>query len=302
VNAVTGVFSYTGAHVAERLLADGARVRTLSRAPYPAHPLASRVEYARLQFDDADALTQALRGATTLYNTYWVRFPRGGLTWDRVVANTRTLLRAAGDAGVERVVHVSVAGADTGSDLPYYRHKALAEQEVRDCGIPYAIVRPTLVFAAGDILLNNIAWVLRRFPLFLVAGRGDYRVQPVAAEDVAEICVAAAGSDDPASVRDAAGPVSYPYERLVRLVRSAIGVRSRIVHVPPRATVAAASLVGRALADDLVTRDELAGLMGEALTSREPPAGRRSFDEWLQASGPALGRRYASERKRNWTP
>ena len=136
LNAVTGVFSYTGAHIARRLLADGEPVRTLSRKPDPAHPLAREVEFAPLQFDDPDALTGALRGAHTLYNTYWVRFPRGSTTWDGVVANTRTLLEAARAAGVRKVVHVSVTNATRDSPLPYYRHKAITEQLVRESGWP----------------------------------------------------------------------------------------------------------------------------------------------------------------------
>ena len=299
MNAVTGVFSYTGAHIARRLLDDGEPVRTLSRSPEPSHPLAARVEYARLQFDDPGALTESLRGVDTLYNTYWVRFTRGGLTWDDVVANTRTLLDAARRAGVGRVVHVSVSNASPDSTLPYYRHKAIAEQAVRGCGLSYAIVRPTLVFAAGDILVNNIAWTLRRFPVFLIAGRGDYRVQPVAAEDVADICVTAARETGPVEV-DAAGPVTYSYDRLVRLIRAATGARSRIVHAPASATIAAAALIGRLRRDALVTRDELDGLMRDALVSHAPPAGTRSFEEWLAAAAPDLGRAYASERKRNW--
>lgn len=296
MNVVTGVFSYTGAHIARRLLEDGERVRTLSRQPDPGHRLARHVEFARLQFEDPGALAESLRGADTLYNTYWVRFPRGSTTWQSVLANTRTLLAAARTAGVRRVVHVSVTNAAPDSPLPYYRHKALAEQAVRDCGLAYAIVRPTLVFAPGDILLNNIAWTLRRSPLFLVPGRGEYRVQPVAAEDVADICVTADDGDE----IDAAGQSIYTYERLVRLIRAAIGARSRIVHVPPPAAVTAGALLGWMKRDALVTRLELDGLMREALVSHQTPRGRRSFDAWLGEYGSELGRSYASEYERNW--
>ena len=301
MNAVTGVFSYTGSHIARRLLADGESVRTLSREPDPGHPLAGQVEFARLQFADRAELATALEGVGTLYNTYWIRFPRGDSTWEGVVANTRVLLDVAREAGVRRVVHVSVTNATADSPLPYYRHKAITEQAVRECGLTYAIVRPTLVFAPGDILLNNIAWSLRRFPLFLVPGDGRYRVQPVAAEDVAGICVdAARDSSDEAIERDAAGPDVYSYERVVRLIRAATGARSRIVHAPPRLTVAAGAIVGRLKRDALITERELAGLMEEALVSHEPPRGTRSFESWLAASAATLGRDYASEYARNW--
>jgi uncharacterized protein YbjT (DUF2867 family) len=300
LNAVTGVFSYTGSHIARRLLADGKPVRTLSRDRDPGHPLAGQVEFARLQFDEPGELVTALAGAHTLYNTYWVRFARGATTWQSVVDNTRTLLAAAREAGVRRVVHVSVTNAAADSPLPYYRHKAITEQLVRDSGLAYAIVRPTLVFAAGDILLNNIAWTLRRFPVFLVPGDGHYRVQPVAAEDVADVCVGAARSDAAAVECDAAGPAAYSYEQLVRLIRAATGARSRIVHAPPRLTLAAGEVVGALMRDALLTGHELAGLMDEALVSHEPPRGTRSFESWLAAQRDSIGRSYSSEYARNW--
>jgi uncharacterized protein YbjT (DUF2867 family) len=275
-------------------------VRTLSRERDPSHPLADRVEFGRLQFEDRAELVAALAGADTLYNTYWVRFPRGTTTWDSVVANTRTLLAAAREAGVRRVVQVSVTNASLDSPLPYYRHKAIAEQAVRDSGLAYAIVRPTLVFAPGDILLNNIAWTLRRFPVFLIPGDGRYRVQPVAADDVADVCVGAARAADDAIECDAAGPVAYEYERLVRMIRAAVGARSRLVHVPPGVAVAAGGVVGRLKRDALITERELAGLMDEALVSSEPPRATRSFESWLAAQAGSLGRIYASEYARNW--
>ena len=301
LSVVTGAFSYTGSHIAARLLADGERVRTLSRRPDPAHPLSARVEPGTLQFADRDRLRDDLRGATTLYNTYWIRFPRGATTWDDVLDNTRTLLRAAAEAGVRRVVHLSVTGADERSPLPYYRSKALAERAVREAGLPsHAIARPTLVFARGDVLLNNIAWLLRRLPVFVIPGDGGYRVQPVAAEDVAELAIALGRRDDDATV-DAAGPDALAFAELVALVRAATGARCRLVHAPPRAALALAGAAGAVRGDTLVTRDELAGAMAELLVSSQPPAGRRRIAHWLAADGPALGRAFVSERDRNWS-
>jgi uncharacterized protein YbjT (DUF2867 family) len=300
VSVVTGAFSYTGSHIAARLLADGERVRTLSRRPDPAHPLSARVEAGTLQFADAGRLRADLAGATTLYNTYWIRFPRGDVTWDDVVANTRTLLRAAAAAGVRRVVHVSVTGARADSPLPYYRHKAIAERAVREAGTAsHAILRPTLVFGRGDILVNNIAWLLRRLPVFVIPGAGGYRLAPVAVEDVAELAVGLGRRDDDVAV-DAAGPDTLSFAALVRLVRAAVGARCRLVHAPPRVALALAAAAGALRGDALVTRDELAGVMAELLVSAGPPAGRRRLGEWLAAEGPALGRSFVSERERNW--
>ena len=84
-------------------------------------------------------------------------------------------------------------------------------------GIPYAIIRPTLVFGDGDLLLNNMAWALRRFPVFPVYGNGDYPVQPVYVEDLAAQAVEAASQSE-SSVADAAGPDTFSFEALLRPV------------------------------------------------------------------------------------
>ena len=182
---VTGAFSYTGGYVARRLIDQGVGVRILSRRPAGRNPLGGLVGVAPLDFSDPDGLRRAMEGADVLYNTYWIRFAHGQTTFDRAVENTKTLFKAAAGAGVQRVVHFSVTNPSTGLDLPYFRGKAQVEDMLKGLGVPYAIIRPTLVFGDGDLLLNNMAWALRRFPVFPVCGNGDYPVQPVYAEDLA---------------------------------------------------------------------------------------------------------------------
>lgn len=299
MNVVTGVFSYTGSFIARRLLESGEAVKTLSRRPDPSHPLASDVAFGALRFDDEAALAEELRGATTLYNTFWIRFPRGDATWASVIANTRVLLRAARRAEVRRLVHVSVSNPSETSPLPYFRHKAIAERLVRDSGLSHAIVRPTLVFGEGDILLNNIAWALRRFPLFVVPTGGGHRVQPVAALDVARIAVEAAGRTDDVAL-DAAGPDVWTFERLVAEIRQAVGSRTRVIRGPATLSLLLAGAVGRAVGDVMLTRQELRGLRDDLLVSSEAPEGRIRLRDWLGEHGAALGTAYASELERNW--
>ena len=275
-------------------------MRTLSRRPDPAHPLAREVEFARLQFDDRAALEADLRGAATLFNTYWVRFPRGRVGWDDVLRNTRTLIAAAAAVGVRRVVQISVTNASEGSELGYFRHKALAERALRESGLSYAIVRPTLIFEREDILVHNIAWALRRFPLFTIPGSGAYRVQPVSARDVATLAVDVAARGDDVTL-DAAGPAVYTFDELVRLIRGAVGARTRLVHVPVPLVVALTRAAGAAKRDTLLTRQELTGLTQELLLSHDPPSGRIRLEDWLEEHGAELGRSYVSELRRNWT-
>jgi NADH dehydrogenase len=297
LDVVTGAFSYTGQHIAEALLARGRRVRTLTRKPHPSRPLAASVEVARLAF--TDGLVESLRGADTLYNTYWVRFERGPTTFAQAVANTAQLVDAARRAGVRRVVHVSVANADPSSPFPYFRGKARTEEIVRASGLSYAIVRPTLVFGPDDLLVSNIAWGLRHVPFFLVAGDGKYEVQPVSVRDTASICAdAGAQADD--VVLDAAGTMRWSFEDFVRLIARAVGSRAWITHASPEVTLTMGRVAGLALRDVLLTRDELDALMAGLLVSSEPPRGHDRFDMWLEANASVLGRQYTSELDRNF--
>jgi len=301
MDLVTGAFSYTGRAIAEDLLRRGRRVRTLSRRDAPNDPLAQRIERAELQFRDERALRTAIADADTLFNTYWVRFAHGETTFARAVANTRVLLRAAREAGVRRVVHVSVTNPSLDSTLPYFRGKARVEEDVRASGLAWAVVRPTLVFGPRDILVNNIAWGLRRTPVFPISGDGRYRVQPVSVGDVARICADAGESDDD-FVLDAAGPDTLSYVELLRLVAAAVGSHARFVHLPPRVVLALARLTGALRRDVLLTQEELAGLQGELLVSTEAPLGTASFRSWVAANGERLGRGYVSELARNFRP
>jgi NADH dehydrogenase len=301
VDVVTGAFSFTGRAIAEELLDRGRKVRTLTRRDAPADPLAARIERAELQFRDEEALRRALHGVDTLFNTYWVRFAHGVTTFARAVENTRVLVRAARAAGVRRVVHVSVTNPALDSPLPYFRGKAEVERDVTGSGLSYAIVRPTLVFGPRDILVNNIAWALRRSPVFPIAEDGSYRVQPVSVEDAATICVDAGGGEENV-VLDAAGPDTISYEELVRLVAASIGSEARIVHWPARIVLALARATGAVRRDVLLTAEELAGLQASLLVSDLPPLGRARFSSWVAANGEALGRGYVSELARNFRP
>lgn len=296
---VTGASGFTGRYIARRLLAMGRRVRTLTGHPGRPGPFGGAVEAVPFHFDDPVELAESLRGARTLYNTYWVRFPYGSVTFDQAVEHTMTLVRAAEEAGVRRIVHVSITGADTRSPLPYFRGKGLVEQAIMRSRLSYAIVRPTVIFGAEDILINNIAWLVRRFPVFPVFGSGDYRVQPVCVEDVAGIAVGAGEQDEPVVV-DAVGPDIYTFKELVRLIARAVGSRAAVIHVPPVLRPALAWLVGRLVNDTVLTRDELRGLMAGLLVSHNPPIGQTRLSEWLVRHAGRVGIAYASELARHY--
>jgi len=179
IHVVTGAFGYSGKYIARRLLGAGCQVRTLTNSPNRKHPFGGDLKAYRLDFENPSRLVESLRGAKVLYNTYWVRFNRAGFGHAVAVENTLKLLRAAREAGVERVVHLSITNPSEDSELEYFRGKARLERELIHSGLSYAILRPALLFGKEDILINNIAWCLRTFPLFAVFGDGQYRLQPI---------------------------------------------------------------------------------------------------------------------------
>ena len=294
LNVVTGAFGFTGRYITSQLLAQGKKVRTLTNHPAHPSPFADKVEVMPLNFDDPDSLARSLEGAQVLFNTYWIRFPSRGMTFERAVANTRTLLEAAKRAGVPRLVHISITNASEDSPLPYFLGKGIVESAISSSGISHAIVRPALIFGSGDILINNIAWLLRKFPFFAIPGAGDYRLQPVFAEDLARIAVDAAAQSGNLTI-DAVGPEVFRFYELVDLITRTVGSRARMVHVSPQLALFLASLVGRITHDMTLTRDEIRGLMADLLISDSQPTAPTRLSEWLQANRASIGTSYASE-------
>ena len=297
--AVTGSFGFTGRALTERLLAGGHQVVTLTRRTGAGDPLAERISVRPFDTTDPATLADSMAGVDVLFNTYWLRFPRGGETFEGAVARSRVLLAAARDAGVRRVVHVSVVNAAPDAQTPYVRAKAGLEAVVRSSGLEWVIVRPTLTYGPNDILINNLAWALRRLPVYGMPGLGRYTVQPVHVDDVARICVEAAAA--PAgTVVDAAGPETLRYRELVGLVRAAVGSRSLVLPMPGPIVFAAAKLLGLLVRDVVLTRDEISELTSSLLTSHEPPRGEIRISAWLPANAANLGRRWSSELARNY--
>lgn len=292
--AVTGAFGYSGRFIAERLLAGGHEVVTLTNATRRPQPLAGRIRVFPLNFADAAGLAQSLEGVDVLINTYWVRFDHKAFNHAQAVENTRLLFEAARRAGVRRVVHVSITNPSEESPLPYFRGKARLERALRESGLAHTILRPAVLFGHGDILINNIAWALRRFPFFAVFGDGNYRLQPIHVEDFAELAVAEATREGNRVV-EAIGPETFSYRELVGRIGEIIGHPRPIVSVPPSVGYWCGRLVGWWQRDEFITREEIVGLMESRLWVEAPPAGSTRLSDWAQAHAGELGRVYASE-------
>ncbi|MGH2493387.1 MAG: SDR family oxidoreductase [Ktedonobacteraceae bacterium] len=299
INVITGAFGYTGKYITRRLLAMGKEVRTLTGHPHSANPFGEQVRVYPFDFDNFAELVKSLQGATTFYNTYWIRFSHGTNTFEGAVKNTQTLIRAAVEAGVQRIVHVSITNPAATSRFPYFRGKATLEQDIINSGLAYTIVRPTVIFGDEDILINNIAWCLRHFPVFPVFGSGNYSLQPIYVEDMADLVVEG-GEQRENSIIDAIGPDIYTFEQLVRLIMEKLRKRVILAHVNPRVALSLAKLIEPFLGDVLITREEVFGLMANLLISHQPPTGHTRLSDWLEEHSASVGKKYASELARHY--
>lgn len=293
-HAVTGAFGYSGRYIAWRLLDKGNKVITLTNSLHRKNPFGEKVQAHPFCLDNPDKLIDILRGVSVLYNTYWVRFNHKKFTYADAVKNTIALFDAAKEAGVERIVHISITNPSDDSHLEYFRGKAKLEEALKNSGISYAILRPTVLFGKEDILINNIAWALRRLPVFGVFGNGQYRLQPIYVDDLAKLAVDQ-GENKENIVINAIGPETFTYKGLVETIGDIIGKKRPIISIPPAVGYIACILIGKLVNDVIITREEIDGLMADLLYVDSPPAGKIKLTDWVGEHADSLGRRYTSE-------
>jgi len=298
VDAVTGGFSYSGAAIAAQLAQRGRVVRTLTN-----HPRLGRtgLQVHPLDLRDADGLRRSLTGVNTLYNTYWVRFPHRDITFDTAVDGSAALFRAAADAGVGRIVHISITSADVDSPYAYFRGKGLVEQHLQSCGVSSAIVRPAILFGGDGVLINNIAWLMRRSPLTLVGGDGQYRVRGIHIDDLATLMVDLGEQREQATI-DAVGPESLTFIQLLEHIRASIASTTKVVHVPGPVFPVVTRALGAALRDTVLTREEYLAMAAGLADSDAPTTGKTRLTDWITQHQDTLGRTYAHELRRHFYP
>jgi len=273
-------------------------VRTLTGHPGRA-PEGTSIEVRPLDFADPAGLAASLRGARALFNTYWVRFAHGQVSHETAVAQSRVLFQAAAEAGVSRVVHVSITHPSADSPYPYFRGKAAVEQALRDLRLSHAVLRPAILFGGNGVLINNIAWLLRRLPVFAVGGTGEYRIRPIHVDDLARLAVTA-GEVTETEVIDAVGPERPTFVELVQFIKAAVGSRSQVVRVPGSLIPPAARLLGLALRDTLLTSDEYQAMADGLADTDGPATGETSLTQWITDHKGTLGRTYANELDRHF--
>ena len=295
--AVTGAFGYSGRYIAQRLLQAGHNVITLTNSVNRRNPFGEQVRAFPFNFAHPDRLKESLEGVDSLINTYWVRFDHPRFTHREAVANTRILFLAAKEAGVCRIIHISITNPDINSDLPYFRGKAELESALQGLGISYCILRPTVLFGKEDVLINNLAWSLRHLPALAIFGAGDYKLQPIYVDDLAASAVAKA-SERTDEIVNAIGPETFTYRELVDTIKQILGLKRPVISVPPELAYWGGKLLGLLVGDVVVTREEIRGIMENRLYVAAPPLGTTRLTQWIAEHRDTLGRRYTSEMAR----
>lgn len=294
LHVITGAYGFSGKYIANRLLEAGRQVRTITDSLHRSNPFNGALRAFPYNFANPEKLVESLSGATVLYNNYWVRFNHGDFTYSKAVDNSKILFDAAKEAGIQRIVHISITNPSEDSGFEYFSGKAKIERMLIESGMSYAILRPAVIFGPEDILINNIVWFLRKFPVFGVFGDGKYRLQPIHVEDLAKLAVEQ-GQKRENCIIDAIGPETFTYRNLVEEIGKAIGRPRPIISIPPVVGYSIGSIIGKLVGDVAITYDEIGGLMADLLYTESDPVGERKLTHWLREHSVTVGMRYSNE-------
>ncbi len=298
IHAVTGAFGFSGKYITRLLLDQGKQVMTLTNSTHRSNEFGDRIAVSPYHFDQPDKLAESLKGVSVLYNTYWVRFNHSTFQHSEAVKNTLILFEAAQKAGVQRIVHTSITNPDENSPLEYFAGKGILENALIRSGMDYSILRPAVLFGDEDILINNIAWMIRKFPVFGTFGDGSYKLQPIYVEDYAVLAVKH-GEETKNVIIDAIGPETFTYRQLVKTISKIILDKERkVFSMPDELGYWVSKLVGWFMGDHLVTREEIKGLKANLLCTDSPPAGTKKLTDWVYEHKDTIGKKYANELKR----
>ncbi len=280
--AVAGGSGFIGRAIVRRLAGIPAtRVRLLTRdAERARHKFEApaNVEFVSADVTNRDSLKPALAGASAVvsavqFDGYPIENPRRGLTFERVdYGGTVALLDAAKNAGVSHFIYISGAAADENSSQSGFRAKGRAERAIRESGLSYTIFRPSLVYGAGDRVMNMLVNALSISPVMPVPGTGQQKVQPVLVDDVAACVALALGGRGRNGAFDVGGPARMTFDDLIRLVMEITGRHRLIIHVP-EAIMRLAGAAAEMLPVALFSRDAASFLLADNAGDIKPLVG-----------------------------
>jgi NADH dehydrogenase len=208
---------------------------------------------------DADALAEAFYGVEAVVSLVGIIRQRKGAAYDAInrrgVAN---LVAAAKEVGAKHFIQISAIGASGDRTYPYLHSKWQGEQEVINSGLPYTILRPSIMFGEGDEFLTTLAGLVRVFPLAPVVGSGRNRLQPISADDVARCIALAVDREDlKGKTIEVGGPQQLSYNEIVAVVSRTLGKRRPRLHLPISLVYLATALLQTLRPHPPATTDQL---------------------------------------------
>ena len=231
---VTGATGFVGRHVVPCLVESGHAVRILARGPVRQHLLPDGVEVSYASLTDQEGLEAALSGIDAVVHLVAIIRERGEATFDSVNhLGTARLVKAALSAGVSRFVLMGAIGAVDDPRFPYLQSKWRGEQALIQSGIPYTILRGSIIFGEGDEFINTLGGLVRVFPLVPVIGGGNVRFQAVHVEDVAHSIARTLELDETKNrIIEIGGPEHITYDGILDTIVETYGCKRWKLHLP----------------------------------------------------------------------
>jgi uncharacterized protein YbjT (DUF2867 family) len=262
---LTGATGFVGRHMLERLFADGHVVRALIRDPQKAG-LAENAKAELVAGDvvEGTRLEEGMQGCDAVIHLVGIIVEKGNNTFERVHhLGTRNVVEAAKRTGIKRFVQMSALGVRADGVAPYQTTKWKGEEEVRQSGIPFCILRPSLIFGQGDGFVTQMMQTMRSAPLFRpVPGDGTPKFRPIAVEDVTA-CFARALTYEAATNQtvDLGGADELTLNEVLAEIARCAGVRKPAVHIPMPLMMVGARVMQKVLKSPPVTVDQLRMLL-----------------------------------------
>jgi uncharacterized protein YbjT (DUF2867 family) len=257
---VVGGTGFVGSHLIQRLRKNGVPVRAVVRSPRKAQALKDLgVEVVAGDIADKASLEAAAAGVARIIHLVGIIQEAPGVTFRGVhVEGTRNLIEAAKKAGVRHFFYQSALGTRPGAKSEYHKTKWEAEELVRASGIPFTILRPSLIFGPGDQFTLRLSEMLKISPVMPVIGPGRSKIQPIYIDDVVT-CIAKAVASDAFlnEIYEIGGPEQLTYEEVTATIAGAMGIKRPVVHVPLLFMKPMARLLETVLPKPPVTTDQL---------------------------------------------
>jgi len=232
---VTGANGFVGRNLVGRLLKDGIAVRALVRNPAKAARLRDLgAELAEGDISNPSSLETAVKGCDRVVHLVGIIQEAPGVTFKGVhIDGTRNVLDAAKKEGVKQFFLQSALGTRPNAKSQYHRTKWEAEELVRASGLPFTILRPSLIYGPGDLFTIRLAETIKISPVLPVIGSGRSKIQPIFIDDVTECIQKISTSDSYLNeMYEIGGPEQLTYEEVTKAIAAALGIKRPTVHMP----------------------------------------------------------------------